>query len=114
MRRSRGSALVADATVPADTRLLAIAADHLKHFGPRQVTVVSIADAAGMTHANVYRYFDGLSVEEQDRIFGEPYAGGIKANRPTIQRLLDGAIEQGLITKPITIDEFYPAEVQDT
>jgi AcrR family transcriptional regulator len=43
--------------MPADARLLTIAADHLKRFGARQVTVVSIADAAGMTHANVYRYF---------------------------------------------------------
>ncbi|MBZ6075826.1 TetR/AcrR family transcriptional regulator [Microvirga puerhi] len=58
MKRSRsGSSRFLDAAAPADTRLLAIAADHLKRFGPRQVTVVSIADAAGMTHANVYRYF---------------------------------------------------------
>jgi AcrR family transcriptional regulator len=42
---------------PADARLLAIAADHLRLLGPRQVTVVGIAEAAGMTHANVYRYF---------------------------------------------------------
>ena len=58
MKRPRGGAsALADASAPADTRLLAIAADHLKRFGPRHVTVVSIADAAGMTHANVYRYF---------------------------------------------------------
>lgn len=58
MKRPRGaSSRFADAAAPADTRLLAVAADHLKRFGPRQVTVVSIADAAGMTHANVYRYF---------------------------------------------------------
>ncbi|NIX75251.1 TetR/AcrR family transcriptional regulator [Microvirga terricola] len=58
MKRPRsGSSRFAEATAPADTRLLAIAADHLKRFGPRHVTVVSIADAAGMTHANVYRYF---------------------------------------------------------
>jgi AcrR family transcriptional regulator len=44
-------------TAPADTRLLAVAADQLKKFGPKHVTVVGIADAAGMTHANVYRYF---------------------------------------------------------
>lgn len=43
--------------VSVDARLLAIAADHLRRFGPRRVTVVSIASAAGMTHANVYRYF---------------------------------------------------------
>ena len=59
MKKPRGdaSARLLDASVPADARLLTIAADHLKRFGPRQVTVVSIADAAGMTHANVYRYF---------------------------------------------------------
>lgn len=45
------------AEIPADVRLLAIAADHLKRFGPKAVTVVGIAEAAGMTHANVYRYF---------------------------------------------------------
>jgi AcrR family transcriptional regulator len=58
MRRPRiGSSRFSDSAVPPDTRLLAIAADHLKRFGPRQITVVDIADAAGMTHANVYRYF---------------------------------------------------------
>lgn len=58
MKRPRGSSSrFADAALPADTRLLAVAADHLQRFGPRHVTVVSIADAAGMTHANVYRYF---------------------------------------------------------
>jgi AcrR family transcriptional regulator len=46
-----------DSAIPADVRLLTIASDHLKRYGARYVTVVSIADAAGMTHANVYRYF---------------------------------------------------------
>lgn len=41
----------------ADARLLAIAADHLRRFGARRVTVVGVAEEAGMTHANVYRYF---------------------------------------------------------
>jgi AcrR family transcriptional regulator len=45
------------AEAPADARLLAIAADHLRRLGAREVTVVGIARAAGMTHANVYRYF---------------------------------------------------------
>jgi AcrR family transcriptional regulator len=58
MRRPRSGALrLAEAAAPADTRLLAIAADQLRRFGPKHVTVVGIADAAGMTHANVYRYF---------------------------------------------------------
>ncbi|KMO36305.1 TetR family transcriptional regulator [Methylobacterium tarhaniae] len=37
--------------------MLAIAADHLRRLGHRQVTVVGVAAEAGMTHANVYRYF---------------------------------------------------------
>ncbi|WP_134500414.1 TetR/AcrR family transcriptional regulator [Microvirga pakistanensis] len=58
MRRPRGGIQrITEADVPADSRLLAIAADQLKRLGPRHVTVVGIADAANMTHANVYRYF---------------------------------------------------------
>nr|WP_244472245.1 TetR family transcriptional regulator [Methylobacterium sp. Leaf108] len=45
------------ATVSADVRLLAIASDHLARLGPKRVTVVAVAAEAGMTHANVYRYF---------------------------------------------------------
>ncbi len=40
-----------------ETRLLQVAADHLTRFGARRLTVVGIAEEAGMTHANVYRYF---------------------------------------------------------
>jgi AcrR family transcriptional regulator len=40
-----------------DARLVAIAADHLRRFGRRRLTVVGVAEEAGMTHANVYRYF---------------------------------------------------------
>jgi AcrR family transcriptional regulator len=57
MKRPIGSLGKGAESAPADTRLLAIAADQLREFGPRHVTVVGIADAAGMTHANVYRYF---------------------------------------------------------
>jgi len=58
MKRPRGGIpRSAETDAPADSRLLAIAADRLRRLGPKHVTVVSIADAAGMTHANVYRYF---------------------------------------------------------
>lgn len=59
-RQARRSGLAARARptpVSTDVRLLAIAADHLRRLGPRQVTVVAVAAEAGMTHANVYRYF---------------------------------------------------------
>jgi AcrR family transcriptional regulator len=42
---------------PVDQRLLAIAGEHLRRFGRRKLTVVGVAEEAGMTHANVYRYF---------------------------------------------------------
>jgi AcrR family transcriptional regulator len=45
-------------TPPApDARLLTVAAEHLRRFGPRRITVVGVAEEAGMSHANVYRYF---------------------------------------------------------
>jgi AcrR family transcriptional regulator len=42
-------------------RILAAAMVHLKRHGPRRLTVVDVAQAAGMTHPNVYRYFTSKS-----------------------------------------------------
>ena len=42
---------------PTDSRILQIAADHIRKYGLARTTVVSIAAEAGMSHANVYRYF---------------------------------------------------------
>jgi AcrR family transcriptional regulator len=41
----------------ADQKILELAGDHLRRFGPGRTTIVGIAEAAGMSHANVYRYF---------------------------------------------------------
>jgi AcrR family transcriptional regulator len=41
----------------ADQKILEFASDHLRRFGPKRTTIVGIAVAAGMSHANVYRYF---------------------------------------------------------
>ena len=40
-----------------DVRILGIAAAHIRRFGLRRTTVLAIAAEAGMSHANVYRYF---------------------------------------------------------
>ena len=40
-----------------ERRILDMAATHIHRFGLRRTTVVAIADEAGMSHANVYRYF---------------------------------------------------------
>lgn len=41
----------------ADQKILDHAYAHLRRLGPRHTTIVEIAEAAGMSHANVYRYF---------------------------------------------------------
>ena len=45
------------AHIPADSRILDLAASHIRLYGAERTTVVSIAREAGMSHANVYRYF---------------------------------------------------------
>jgi len=42
---------------PSETRILTVAGEHLRKFGLKRFTVVAVAEEAGMTHANVYRYF---------------------------------------------------------
>jgi AcrR family transcriptional regulator len=41
----------------ASSRILDIAAEHLKRTGYARLRVVSVAAEAGMSHANLYRYF---------------------------------------------------------
>jgi AcrR family transcriptional regulator len=40
-----------------DVLILEIAADHIRRFGIERTTVTRIAEEAGMSHANVYRYY---------------------------------------------------------
>jgi AcrR family transcriptional regulator len=40
-----------------DQKILEHACDHLRRFGPKHTTIIDIAQDAGMSHANVYRYF---------------------------------------------------------
>ncbi len=42
---------------PVETRILELAASHIRVFGLRRTTIVGIAEEAGMSHANIYRYF---------------------------------------------------------
>jgi AcrR family transcriptional regulator len=43
--------------ISPDQKILDIACDHLRRYGANRTTIVGIAEAAGMSHANVYRYF---------------------------------------------------------
>jgi AcrR family transcriptional regulator len=44
-------------TGPRGDALLDIATEHVRRYGIERTTVVAVARDAGMTHANVYRYF---------------------------------------------------------
>lgn len=46
---------------PSETRILSVASEHLRQHGLKRFTVVAVAEEAGMTHANVYRYFPSRS-----------------------------------------------------
>lgn len=46
---------VGEDRIPA--RLMSIAGEHIRRFGLSRLTVVAVAEEAGMSHANVYRYF---------------------------------------------------------
>ena len=48
---------VIDPTETTAQRILAAATDEVRLFGAERTTVVSVARVAGLTHANVYRYF---------------------------------------------------------
>ena len=41
----------------ADLRLIALAVAHIRRYGAARTTIVGVAAEAGMSHANVYRYF---------------------------------------------------------
>lgn len=50
--------LLAAQTESTAQRILAAAIEEARHFGVERFTVVAVAKKAGMTHANIYRYFE--------------------------------------------------------
>lgn len=73
------------AHLAADARLLAIASEKLRQGGRHSVTVVSVAEAAGMTHANVYRYFQSKAA-----LIDAIAAQWLKGLESTIASIADG------------------------
>jgi 4,5-dihydroxyphthalate decarboxylase len=62
-----------------------------------------------------YLYFEGNDWKEQSAVFGEdPYPMGLRAMRKTLERAIQGSLEQGLIRKPIKIEELYFRATLDT
>jgi hypothetical protein len=59
-------------------------------------------------HESTYLYFPGKDREEQRAVFGEdPYPLGLAAMGRNVERAIRGSLEQGLLTKPLRVEEIY-------
>jgi len=74
------------ASEPVEARILDIAREHLRKFGAARTTVVGIALEAGMTHANVYRYFPS-----KEALFEEITASWLRPLEARLREAADGA-----------------------
>ena len=53
-------------------------------------------------------YFPGQDVAEQSAVIGDdPYPLGLAAMSRTIERAIRGSVEQGLLRKPLALDDIY-------
>jgi AcrR family transcriptional regulator len=67
-------------------RLVEIARAHVRRFGHARTTVVGVAADAGMTHANVYRYFPSKTA-----LLDEVVASGLRPLEARLREAADGA-----------------------
>jgi 4,5-dihydroxyphthalate decarboxylase len=64
---------------------------------------------------SAYLYFEGNDWKEQAAVFGEdPYPLGLRAMRKTVERAIQGSLEQGLIRKSIKVEDLYFHTTLDT
>lgn len=71
---------------PVEARILEIARAHVRKFGPSRTTIVGVAREAGMTHANVYRYFPS-----KEALFEEVTASWLRPLEARLREAADGA-----------------------
>ncbi|MGP0061715.1 MAG: TetR/AcrR family transcriptional regulator [Beijerinckiaceae bacterium] len=72
---------VAQPQPATDVLILEIAADHIRRFGIERTTVTRIAEEAGMSHANVYRYYPSKAalIEEITAGWLKPLETGLRS-----------------------------------
>ena len=64
---------------------------------------------------SAYLYFPGSDYQEQAAVFGEdPYPLGINKRGKNIERAIQGSLEQGLLRKPIELEDLYFRTTLDT
>jgi AcrR family transcriptional regulator len=71
---------------PVEARIAEIAREHIRRFGAKRTTIVGIAEQAGMTHANVYRYFPS-----KQELFEELTAAWLRPLEARLREAADGA-----------------------
>jgi len=71
---------------PNEARLVDVARAHVRKFGHARTTVVGLAADAGMTHANVYRYFPSKTA-----LLDEVVASGLRPLEARLREAADGA-----------------------
>ncbi|MGB8276793.1 MAG: TetR/AcrR family transcriptional regulator [Methylovirgula sp.] len=76
--------LPAPPETPTDARILEFAAEHIRRFGVERTSVTRIAEAAGMSHANVYRYYPSKTA-----LFDEITAGWLKSLEAGLRIIAD-------------------------
>jgi 4,5-dihydroxyphthalate decarboxylase len=55
-----------------------------------------------------YLYFPGTDFQEQAAVLGEdPFPLGLRAMGRNIERAIQGSLEQGLLTKPLRLEDIY-------
>jgi 4,5-dihydroxyphthalate decarboxylase len=64
---------------------------------------------------SAYLYFPGTDFQQQAAILGEdPYPLGLQAMGRNIERAIQGSLEQGLLTKPLGLEDVYFRTTLDT
>ena len=67
-----------------------------------------IAYERARRYASAYLYFPGTDRREQVAVLGEdPYPLGLRAMGKNVERAIRGSLEQGLLTKPLRLEDIY-------
>ncbi len=114
------------AEIPTDVRILEIAANHIRRHGVERTTILSIAAEAGMSHANIYRYYPSKTalMEEITANWLKPLEAGLHviadAPDPAFDKLerlifaLHRAYRDKIETDPAVFALFAAASAQGT
>ena len=74
-----------------------------------------VAYDRALRYASAYLYFQGKDREEQTGVIGaDPYPLGLRAMGKNVERAIRGSVEQGLLTRPLRLEDIYYRTTLDT